>query len=857
MTGEAKLRLHLLGGVEIYRGDGTSIRLAHPRTRELLAALGLAFPRPRSRKALAIMLYPGRPFELARGNLRTLLNRLRGDLQTADISPESVLTIEREVIGLCAETVYVDWVEFQRLARASEAADWERALEIYQGELLAGLEVDWAEAARREAHALLYNVAERLNQHWLDNAQPHRALHCLERLTRWLPTQPHWYELGLELAHRLQLPEAACYWARRARAAMESGALVATPRLKNALREADNLCQPLSPSKSTTLVSIPRALDRFWGRTRELETLQAHLETAFTRQSARLIELIGAPGVGKTRLALEVAYRFQKHSGLSVLFVSLRGIQQGQSLVEYIFHFLHSLRLPEYVLHATLPKTLQQYQPLLLILDNFESAPAESAHELTELLQDLPSVVCIVTARRRLNVRGEMVFRVRPLRPPHAFDPSNPALGLLLDRSGVRRGDALAPAEQIAAVTICQLMEGNPLGLEIVASWATMLSLEQIAELLRQGELWQGEENPLHAAIRQTLHTLAPAERDLLLQLSLFEGRFHLGAVRAITGAPNPHTLLRALHDAALIEEEAVERLAHGATTLYYYMFEAVRSVCAEHLDASRREQFLQRHARYYLQLAEQIDQRLYWGDAPASLHQLDLEMGNLNRALRFLWESRQDELGLRLTLGLRHYWYLRGLYREGDEWLGRYLTLPKLFSAERARLQAWQALMRSHQHGMEAGNALFQQAFADALQSGDALALRETIACYALSALYNRDTDALRFCCYASLDAFNQSDHPLDPLLRLLLQAWLAADADDYATAQTLGQQARREAQQHQYHFLECLSLITLGLYARSPDATALLYDALHLAQTHGYLPLESLIHRTLNATLANAEAS
>ena len=844
-------RLQLLGGVVLHGQGSILAHFPHPRVGWILAGLGLIHPMERTRDELAEMLYPDHELDRARGNLRTLLNRLRADLKQAGFADEQLLKIGRYTIGLDPSQLCVDWTLFREAAQSKDPQDWEKAVELYRGDLAPAIDAEWIRRARDEARALLGKSVEQLVRHYIGENQPSLALYYLERVVRFLPTESRWYEYALEIALRYQLTETARYWSYRTRSAANSGAVGLTPRLQEYLPRALELCEPSAKQGKPPLLSIPRALNRFWGREQEIESLHKLLVAAFNRFDSRLITLIGAPGVGKTRLAMELAHHFHHTTHIPTLFVPLRGIQSGQSLSEYVLHFLHTLRIPPRAVHTTLQATLHDYQPLLMILDNFENVPSACVTELKELLEAVSSLVCLVTSRRRLNIAGEILFRVRPLPIPQRFDPAEPALNLLLDRCGVRPGATLTQSEQDAAVSICQKMEGNPLGLEIVASWMPPLSLTQIAEMLLQDEWLQDASNPLRVAVQHSIDALQPAERQLLALLSLFEGRFHLAAVRAILQLPQPYHLLRTLHDASLIEEEIMGRIAHGQTLIYYSMFDSVRSVCSQYLTPEQRAQFLERHAHYYAQLAQQIDRTLYLGDAPAALNQLDLELGNLHRALRYLWESRQYALGCELTLGLRHYWYLRALYQEGDEWLGRYSTVPDLPPAIHSRLLAWQGLMRCHQRDMQAGEPLFQQAIQQALASDDALAQRETLACYALSALYHRHADALRLCCQLGVAAFNDPQNPIDQVLCMIMQAWLIADAGDYPHAQALCQHARSNAQQNQFHFLECVALLSHALFCLPPDASpetraTLLQQAMRIAQTHRYLPLESLAVRT-----------
>lgn len=862
MDSSRLLELRLLGCVELRRDTGHLVLPQHPRVKWILAALGLSFPNERSRDALADMLYPERPLCQARSNLRTLLSRLRAELARALINPDTVLNISRSAVGLNPNSVKVDWAEFRAAAHSDDFVQWERAVNLYRGDLAPTVIANWAQAERERGRALLSNLLERLICRYINEDQTDLALRYIERATELLPDQSQWYEYGIRIGLQRHLPEVARYWIQRARNALRQGILIGTPHLQDALCQAEQVIQSTLRQEKPVPMFVPRAVDRFWGRTRELEAIHTLIAAAFTRQESRIITLTGLPGVGKTRLAMELAHQFCTRTGFSTFFVPMLGIQSGQSILEHIFHFLRALRLPNLVLYPTLDETLWHCQPALLVLDGFENVHPESVSEVLNLSQRLPSLVCLVTSRRRLNFRGEVVYRVRPLPQPSHYDLSEPALCLLLDRCGIRPMTRLSESERNAAVAICQLMDGNPLGLEIVARWFAIFSFSQIADMLRDGELLNGESCSLYTAIRHTINTLESAERELLLQLSMFEGRFSIAAVRAIAQVTSPHLLLRALHDASLIEEERIERTASGQTIVYYHVYDSVRSVCTRYLSDTQKSQFIDRHALHYTQLAEKIDQSLYLGDAPALLHQLDLEMGNLSRALRHLWETGQHTWGQRLTLGLRHYWYLRALYREGEEWLGRYLTAAALTPDVQARLLAWQGLMRAHQYGMEAGRVLFQQAIQNALASDEPTISREAVACFALSALYNGDRDALRMCCNLGNTILSRTNDPIQSVLLQIMQAWLAAENCDYTSSQKLCQQARISAQERRFHFLECIDLIAHALYCLPPDTPkdtrhSLLQDALQIAKTHGYLPLELLINKEIHRLFTGANSA
>jgi predicted ATPase len=328
--------------------------------------------------------------------------------------------------------------------------------------------------------------------------------------------------------------------------------------------------------------NLPAQLTPFVGREHELVEINAALDDP----DVRLLTLVGAGGMGKTRLALETAYQRLNRYADGAFFVALAPVASPAAIASAIATSV-GLELTGDIRQA-LPFALRDKQALLL-LDNFEHL-LEGANGIVELLEAAPGLQFLVTSRERLNVLGEHAYVVRGMNYGESGSrEAMPAAAIRLFEQSARRvkPDFVVGNDNLTVVArICALVEGMPLGLELAAAWADMLPLDEIASEIEQSidflsSDWKDapeRHRSLRAVFDSSWRSLDEFEQRIFRSLSVFQGGFTREAAQTVAGAS-----LRAL-----------ARLGHKSL-LYqrggrYEIHELLRQFGAEQLHLSPKE---------------------------------------------------------------------------------------------------------------------------------------------------------------------------------------------------------------------------------------------------------------------------
>jgi predicted ATPase/transcriptional regulator with XRE-family HTH domain len=405
----------------------------------------------------------------------------------------------------------------------------------------------------------------------------------------------------------------------------------------------------------------------------------------------RLVTLTGAPGAGKTRLALEMAALLAGRFRDGVVAVTLAPLADAGLVLPAIRQALglHEDR------SGTALETVAAHcsvRHLLLVLDNFEHLLA-AGPELADLLARCPGLQVLATSRAPLRVRGEHEFEVPPLRLPtpeeeRSGDPAAlraiASVSLFLERAAAAAPGFELTAENAGAVaTICRRLDGLPLALELAAPWVRLLPprellarLDHRLELLVDGPRDLPErQRTLRAALRWSSDLLAPEQRALLRRLSVFAGSAPLDALETVGQAagPLPGGVLRGL--AALVDHGLVRRIANHRAEPRVTVLESVREFGRELLEEAGEVVVTARaHLDWCTRLAVEAQTALAGPEQARWLERLTWEHDNVRSALRWAAEHGPSATGLRLAAALRDFWLDRGHTREGLAALERLL---------------------------------------------------------------------------------------------------------------------------------------------------------------------------------------
>lgn len=450
---------------------------------------------------------------------------------------------------------------------------------------------------------------------------------------------------------------------------------------------------------------IPEPLSNAIGRERDVATLLAWIR----EDAQRLVTLVGPGGIGKSRLAIEVARnageRFDR-----VTFVSLAQVRDPDDVLGAIARELGVRDAGETPLSERLGIARAGRRDLI-VLDNFEQV-VDAAPSVVSLLTDLPGATFLVTSRVRLRVRGEQVFDVEPLGvPPEPAEASfqaiveAPAVRLFRDRARAAdpRFDVTDDNAKDVAL-ICRALEGVPLAIELAAARiraltpAAMLArLDRVLPMLvTDARDIPERQRTIRATVEWSIDLLGANARSLFERLGVFAGDFSLDAVEAVVdGEPwavDVLGVLLELVDASLVRQRDV----HGVPL--FSMLVPVREIAAARFELDPDAGAIRRaHAEYYVRLAAETDLQLRGATQPAALDRLEGERDNLRRAARHLIDIGEVDAVVDAVWRLFLYWWIRSLLPEVKAWMELVLASGRPLSprtrAIALTLSTWVAL--------------------------------------------------------------------------------------------------------------------------------------------------------------------
>jgi predicted ATPase/tetratricopeptide (TPR) repeat protein len=468
-----------------------------------------------------------------------------------------------------------------------------------------------------------------------------------------------------------------------------------------------------------TRPSLPAETSSFVGREHELGELSVLLA------HTRLLTLTGAGGVGKTRLALELARQGKDAYADGALLVELDALDEAALVPGAVAEALdlHALR-GEGVVDAL----LAELEPLalLLVLDNCEHLINAAAALVDALLRGSPRLTVLATSREPLRVPGEVVFRVPSLGIPDPAREEEPdallryeSVSLFVERAGAFAPSFSLDRESAPAVArICHRLDGLPLALELAAARVDALTPAALADrlddrfrLLRAGSRTAPtRQQTLEATLDWSHELLSDKERTLLRRLAAFSGGFTLESVEEVCAGEGLEADQVALLLADLVEKSLVTREGRGGAARYR-LLETIRSYASDRLaESGETPAVAARHAAWLMAYVQGLDQRLSG---------LELEQGNLRVALETLLETNPSE-ALGLTATVWPFWLRRIELPEARHWLGAALERSPGASPARIKTLLGHAAIEFRSGDQGLGLAKVEEASSLARELGD-----------------------------------------------------------------------------------------------------------------------------------------
>ncbi len=700
----AELGFSLLGQLRIEHPQLGAITLSNRKAIGLLAYLLVESDHAHSRESLLGLLWPDLPTAAAQNNLRVTWSQLQKVLGTRADDEQPHFIGDRLALRFNPLSDHdLDVTRFHTLIEACRlhshpdpqdcsecAARLTEALGLVRGEFLDEFSLanslqfdEWLLAQRQYFRVQVTSALEQLATFYERAGQLAEAERTIRRLLDSDPLNEPAYRQLMRVLARADQRSAALdvYETCRRVLAAELGLAPAVETVT--LAEQIRALAPFESQSGQT--ALPPLLTRFLGREQE----SARLVDFLSRRTVRLVTLTGAGGVGKTRLAIEVARRMAGVLAHDICFVELAGVADGSVVDDEVAAALH---LPTSTGRSSTSVIVDYLRDktMLLVLDNCEHLVNACARLVQTLCRDAAGLTVLATSRIPLHLAEEHVIRLEPFATP-ALNGTEPltaadlmrfdSIQLFTDRAAqALLSFALTDANIPAVARICQQLDGIPLAIEIAAAQARALPVEAIADRLGQRFAWLNRQSTESMSRQRTLHTLidwsyellSTQERSVLCRLAVFAGGWTLDAAEVISAPGEPCAEVLA----ELVDHSLVTFGSDGERRRYS-MHETIRQFAQAQLHSSDQEADAQeRHARYYAQLVSQAAENRGGQPLTDRLRTVENDHDNLRRAFEWLLaHDQQQSLVLVAQLGTDlNFWELGGFFQEGRRWLQRVL---------------------------------------------------------------------------------------------------------------------------------------------------------------------------------------
>ncbi len=656
-------RVQLLGIAQVVLGE-TPVVFADDKRYRLLAYLACKGDWV-SREQLAFLFWDDTDNQSARKNLRHLIGRIKHlDWLT----------------GFETELEHLRWLvssDVMDFKAALENSDWTAALGLYNGNLLAGIQEGdspefsaWLELERQAFKDRWHTASLGQARVFQDRNAFHEAIRVLEGLLERDPFDEEALDLLMRVASQNSQSVVALRsfegFSKRLRQELNLPPPTHLEQLANSIKTRE-----LAPSPVATLTAerpfatpaIPVIPTVFIGR----ELLLSELTNLLEHPQHQLLTLVGTGGVGKTRIALEIA--LEQKTRFKVGFVNLVPISEPSAIPNAIAQAIGlNFRGQDSALLQVINHI--RHEKMLLVVDNFEHVIAGSQY-LSELVQSCPNLIILTTSREPLDLAGEQILPVDAFAVPEMTEvkpneiPSLEAVQLFAQHARRVRPDFRLGDDNLAQVLeICHLVDGLPLGIELAAVWVRALPVQDIAKEIAQSLDFLSSNSvnlakrhrSIRAAFEHSWGLLTSEEQQALRRLAVFRGGFFKEAVRRAAHVPLP--VLGSLIDKSLLSLNSQGRYRRHRL-LHQYMQDKLLENPIEAMQAKLD------HSQYYFSILQQGLEGIRSAQSKAALEMLELDFENIHEAWRFAIEQRRWHFIKLATEALMRFFDARGRYQE------------------------------------------------------------------------------------------------------------------------------------------------------------------------------------------------
>ena len=687
-----QLQFYLFGGLSIQVGQRPLTNFQTQKETLLLAYLAMS-QRPLPRETAATLLWPDADPKQALSNLRTALTRIR-KTAVADSALADYLHADRHTIHLQTDGVWVDALAFAELIAAAddEIAQLETAVALYRGDFLAGIYAsdspdleNWQLLTAAQLQQQSAKARRKLAHHYLHTRQYDKGIAHARALLALDPLREEGCRLLMRLLARNGQQNAALQQYQQSVAILREELGVAPAEATTRLAERIRAARYPIPCE------LPAEPTPFVGHNAVLADVARRLD------NGRLVTIVGTGGVGKTRLAVQVARQLDGEFLNGVYFVSLDDLPHPDQIPVAI-----AKAIGMSFSGADSPQTqLLRYlsaKELLLLLDNMEHLLGDgtAVRLIDDLLNAAPDLRLLVTSRERLRLRRETVIRLHGLPFPADADQTPEqlqtyeAVQLFAQRADAQGFRLQTEDDWRATAVICQLVEGLPLGIELASSTLDSHSLPTIAaEIGHNLGLLAADyadlpprHRSVYAAFHYSWQLLTADEQTLLAQLAVFHGGFTLAAGQAINPAAQP-TLAR-------LAQKSLVHQRNGRYALHPLLRQFAARQLAQWPDLATRTEA--EHGRFYLEWVVTHYPAFFTADWVRVRAELAADWENIQQAWGWGLHTESWTLLADVVTPLAFYYRETGLHQLGKTWLQTSIEQapnapPQLRAALSARL--------------------------------------------------------------------------------------------------------------------------------------------------------------------------